>query len=67
MFDLASMPLVLRLLSSVVPARYFIVVLRGIFLKGVGLDVLWPQGVAMILFALVGLTLAVRSFHKEIA
>jgi ABC-2 type transport system permease protein len=67
MFDLSSMPLALRVISTVVPARYFIVVLRGIFLKGVGLSVLWPQGVAMILFASVGLTLAVRSFHKEIA
>jgi len=67
MFDLASMPIVLRVLSNVVPAKYFIVVLRGVFLKGVGLDVLWVQGVAMVIFAIVGLSLAVRSFHKEIA
>ncbi|MBI2401863.1 MAG: ABC transporter permease [Gemmatimonadetes bacterium] len=66
-FDLASMPLVLRLISHLVPARYFIVVLRGIFLKGVGVGVLWIQGLAMIAFAVVGLTLAVRSFRKEIA
>ncbi|MBI2538135.1 MAG: ABC transporter permease [Gemmatimonadetes bacterium] len=66
-FDLASMPLVLRLISHLVPARYFIVVLRGIFLKGVGVGVLWTQGLAMIAFAVVGLTLAVRSFRKEIA
>jgi len=67
MFDLGTMPLALQAISTVVPARYFIVVLRGIFLKGVGLDVLWGQGLAMVLFATVGLTLAVRSFHKEIA
>jgi len=67
MFDLGTMPLALRVISTVVPARYFIVVLRGIFLKGVGLDVLWGQGLAMVLFASAGLTLAVRSFHKEIA
>jgi len=66
-FDLASMPLVLRIISHAVPARYFIVVLRGIFLKGVGLEVLWIQGLAMIAFAIAGLALAVRSFHKEIA
>ncbi len=65
-FDLASMPVVLRAISLVVPARYFIVVLRGIFLKGVGPHVLWIQGFAMIAFAVVGLTLAVRSFRKEI-
>ncbi len=66
-FDLAGMPLVLRLISNVVPAKYFIVVLRGVFLKGVGLEVLWVQGAAMVVFALAGLTLAVRSFRKEIA
>lgn len=66
-FDLASMPLVLRIISHAVPARYFIVVLRGIFLKGVGLEVLWIQGLAMIAFAIAGLALAVGSFHKEIA
>jgi ABC-2 type transport system permease protein len=66
-FDLASMPFVLRVISLVIPARYFIVVLRGIFLKGVGPEVLWIQGLAMIAFATMGLTLAVRSFRKEIA
>jgi ABC-2 type transport system permease protein len=67
MFDIASMPVALRVLSNIVPAKYFIVVLRGIFLKGVGVYVLWVQGLAMILFSVVGLGLAVRSFRKEIA
>lgn len=67
LFDIAGMPLVLRAISNVVPAKYFIVVLRGIFLKGVGLQVLWAQGIAMLVFAVGGLTLAVRSFRKEIA
>jgi ABC-2 type transport system permease protein len=66
-FDIASMPVPLQLISHVVPARYFITVLRGIFLKGVGLEILWIQGVAMVAFASVGLALAVRSFRKEIA
>ena len=66
MFDIAGMPVVLRVISQVVPARYFIVVLRGIFLKGVGLDVLWIQGLAMVIFAAAGLSLAVGAFHKEI-
>ncbi len=67
LFDIASMPIALRAISTVVPARYFIVVLRGIFLKGVGLDVLWTQGLAMVLFAALGLGLAVHAFRKEIA
>jgi drug efflux transport system permease protein len=66
-FDLRAMPVVLRAISVVVPARYFIVVLRGVFLKGVGLGVLWAQGLAMLAYAVVGLGLAVRAFRKEIA
>jgi ABC-2 type transport system permease protein len=66
-FDLASMPWPLRAISTVVPARYFVVVLRGIFLKGVGLDVLWGQGLAMVAYAALGLALAVHAFRKEIA
>ncbi len=67
LFDIAGMPFILRAISNVVPAKYFIIVLRGIFLKGVGIQVLWAQGIAMLVFASIGLSLAVRSFHKEIA
>jgi len=66
-FDLASMPMALRLISLAVPARYFVVALRGIFLKGVGLHVLWAQALGMLIFAAAGLTLAVHAFRKEIA
>lgn len=66
-FDIASMPWALRAVSTAVPARYFVVVLRGVFLKGVGVDVLWRQGFAMIVYAVLGLGLAVRAFRKEIA
>lgn len=66
-FDIASMPAVLRVVTLIVPARYFVAVTRGIFLKGVGLDALWVQGASMILFAAVGLTLATAAFQKRIA
>jgi ABC-2 type transport system permease protein len=65
-FDIDGMPLVLKGLSYAVSARYFIVVTRGIFLKGVGLGILWPQFVALTLFAVVGLGLAIGAFRKEI-
>lgn len=66
LFDIAGMPAVLRGLTYLIPARYFVVVTRGILLKGVGVAALWPQIVAMLVFAVVGLTLATRAFKKEI-
>jgi ABC-2 type transport system permease protein len=66
LFDIGGMPLFLQGVTFLVPARYFVVVTRGILLKGVGVGVLWPQAVAMIVFAAVGLTLATRVFKKEI-
>jgi ABC-2 type transport system permease protein len=66
LFDIAAMPLVLRGVTFLIPARYFVVVTRGVLLKGVGAEVLWPQAVAMLVFAAVGLGLATRVFRKEI-
>lgn len=67
LFDIASMPLPLRMVTYIIPAKYYIVVTRGIFLKGVGIGVLWPQGLCMILFATVGLGLAAFAFRKQIS
>ena len=67
LFDIASMPAVLRGVTFLVPARYFIVVTRGIFLKGTGLESLWPQAALMLVFALVGLGAAVGVFKKRLA
>jgi ABC-2 type transport system permease protein len=66
LFDIASMPPVLRAVTYLIPARYYITVTRGIFLKGVGLEVLWVQGVFMAVFAALGLGLATRFFRKEL-
>lgn len=66
MFTISVMPGALQLVTYLVPARYFLVVTRGIFLKGVGIPVLYVQGLLMIGFAALGLSLAVRAFRKEI-
>jgi len=66
MYAISVMPVPLRVLTYLIPARYFLVVTRGIFLKGVGADVLRVQGLLMILFAVVGLAAATRVFRKEI-
>jgi drug efflux transport system permease protein len=66
MYAIDVMPPALRTVTYLVPARYFLVVTRGIFLKGVGVGVLHTQGLLMIAFAAIGLMLAVRSFRKEL-
>jgi ABC-2 type transport system permease protein len=66
MFSIDTMPSVLRAVSYLIPARYFLVVTRGIFLKGIGLEVLWTQGLLMLAFAVAGLGLAVVKFRKEL-
>ncbi len=67
MFAIEVMPKVLQWITFLVPARYFLVVTRGIFLKGVGVEVLRVQGLLMIAFAAIGILLAIRMFKKEIA
>jgi ABC-2 type transport system permease protein len=66
MFAIDSMPVALRAVTWLVPARYFLVVTRGIFLKGVGIEVLRVPGLLMVAFAAIGLGLAVAVFRKEI-
>jgi ABC-2 type transport system permease protein len=66
-FPLENMPLPLQLLSRLVPARYFVHALRGILLKGNGLDVLWPDLVAQAVFAVVVIGLATARFQRRLA
>lgn len=67
MYAIDVMPKPLQAITFLIPARYFLVVTRGIFLKGVHVEVLRVQGLLMILFAVAGLLLAVRVFKKEIS
>ncbi|MFQ6104009.1 MAG: ABC transporter permease [Candidatus Glassbacteria bacterium] len=66
MFRIEVMPQALQLLSYLVPARYFLVITRGIFLKGVGMEVLYTQGILLVVFSVIGLGVAVSAFRKEI-
>ena len=66
MYAIDVMPQALRLITYLVPARYFLVVTRGIFLKGVGVEVLRVEGLLMIAFAVLGLGGAILVFRKEL-
>lgn len=60
------MPHWLQVLTYANPLRYFLVVLRGSYLKGVGLDILWPQIAVMADLAKLLLTVAILRFRKSL-
>lgn len=65
-FPIAAMPAWLRWFTVINPLRYFLVVIRAVFLKGVGITVLWPDLSAMALLALALLGLSVLRFRKSL-
>ncbi len=67
MFPIANMPEPIQWLTYANPLRYFLVILRGIFLKGVGPEVLWPQMAALAAMGVATLWLASKRFHKTLA
>jgi drug efflux transport system permease protein len=64
-FPIENMPPVIQAITTIVPLRYFLVILRGIFLKGVGWDVLWPQFAALAAWGVTVLALAAVRSHKR--
>jgi ABC-2 type transport system permease protein len=65
-FPISTMPQWMQYITYALPIRYFLVVLRGTYLKGVGMDILWPQMLAMLCLGLGFLTVAVLRFHKAL-
>jgi ABC-2 type transport system permease protein len=65
-FPISTMPMWLQYLTYLSPLRYFLVVLRGTYLKGVGMEILWPQMLAMAALGGSLLTIAVLRFHKAL-
>ncbi len=66
MFPRAAMPEAAQWIGAALPLTYFLQVLRGILLKGVGVDALWPQMAILMVFSVLFITLAVRRFHKTV-
>ena len=66
-FPIENMPQVIQYATYLIPLRYFLVIVRGIFLKGIGLDLLWPQAAAMAAWGIVVLALAVIRSRKRSA
>jgi ABC-2 type transport system permease protein len=66
-FPIASMAAPLQLITNIVPARWFIIIARGIMLKGVGLEHLWRPTLVLLLMMVVAITAAIRSFKPRMA
>jgi ABC-2 type transport system permease protein len=66
-FPIENMPEAIQPVTYLVPLRYFLVIVRGIFMKGVGLDILWPEAAALLVCGLVILTLATLRSSKRLA
>jgi ABC-2 type transport system permease protein len=65
-FPIRNMPEVVQWVTYVNPLRYFMEVVRGVFLKGSGMDVLWPQFVMLAVFGVSILTFSALRFHKRL-
>jgi ABC-2 type transport system permease protein len=63
-FPIANMPEPVQWFTYGNPLRYYLIITRGVFLKGVGVDVLWPQMLGLAVLGTVTLALAVRRFRK---
>jgi ABC-2 type transport system permease protein len=63
-YPIANMPEAVQWLTYLNPLRYFLVIIRGVFLKGIGISILWPQLLALCLLGATLLALATRRFRK---
>jgi ABC-2 type transport system permease protein len=66
-YAIDNMPKVIQVVTYVVPARYFIIILRGIYLKGVGPQVLWGEVLFLSVYAAIVFWAAVRRMHQKLA
>ena len=65
-FPIQNMPQLFQFLTYLVPLRYYLVILRGVFLKGVGFAVLWPEALTLLGMGVAILLLARLRFHRRL-
>jgi len=66
-YSIDNMPPVIQFVSRIVPARYFVTILKGIFLKGVGIQILWSELLALLLYGSIIFFIAVRKMRAKVA
>ena len=65
-FPIDNMPPAIQLVTYAIPLRYYAEIIRGIFLRGSGMDVLWPEALTLLLMGLAILTVASLRFRKRL-
>ncbi|MGA2434865.1 MAG: ABC transporter permease [Bryobacteraceae bacterium] len=65
-FPIRNMPAVVQYISYLNPLRYFMQIVRGIFLKGTGISILWPQMLALLVYGVLILGISALRFHKRL-
>ena len=65
-FPIENMPVAIQWVTTLIPLRYFLVIVRGVFLKGAGLDILWPQFAALGAWGVTVLALAALRVRKRL-
>jgi ABC-2 type transport system permease protein len=66
-YSIENMPVIIQMISHIVSARYFITILKGIFLKGVGLQVLWGEVAFLLFFGAFVFFMATRKLRQKLA
>jgi ABC-2 type transport system permease protein len=66
MYPIENMPRAIQYLTYAIPLRYFLQIVRGIFLRGVGVSVLWPQMLVLVAFGIVTFALGALAFTKRL-
>jgi len=65
-FPIDNMPIAIQYLTYLNPLRYYLVIIRGIFLKGISVNVLWPQMLALLIIGVTVFTLSSLRFQKRL-
>ena len=61
------MPKIIQYITYLNPLRYYLIILRGIFLKGIGFNILWDEILSLLVIGIIVLTLSTLRFRKNIA
>ena len=66
-FPIENMPKIFQYITYLNPFRYFLIIIRGIFLKGNGMNILWPEMAALLVLGTLIITASSLRFHKRLA